>query len=231
MPTTGHLDLFLTGKAYTIAQAAVLTHTTPQTARRWVLGYKSEDRKMKPVFGGDRSRGAGPLMVSFLELVEIAVVARFRRGAPGHNPVTLERLRRAHAFARDRFHTQYPFASLKLWEVGGHVLHEFEAREPGPAVIALDMHGQAVLPGLVERVQQSFRFEDEIVHQWYPHGPGIPIVIDPRVSAGQPVLEATGVRVEIIFERFRAGEDIQALAIDFEVDEGAVEEALRYAAA
>src|SRR3972149_3647087 len=94
------LDKFRTGKAYTVPQAARLAHSSSATVRRWLKGYEVPGHRMTPVFGRKiEAPEAGPLLVSFLELVEIVVVARFRQGADGHHRVPLERLRQAHDFA------------------------------------------------------------------------------------------------------------------------------------
>jgi hypothetical protein len=78
------VDLFRTGKAYNVVQAAKLAGTTPATVRRWLAGYEVPGHQMEPVFGGRRlPAGEAPWFVSFLQLVEIVVVARFRRGGRG----------------------------------------------------------------------------------------------------------------------------------------------------
>ena len=41
------------------------------------------------------------------------------------------------------------------------------------------------------------------------------IVIDPRISFGRPVLDGTGIRTEVIVDRFRAGEPIDSLVLDY----------------
>jgi hypothetical protein len=142
-------DRFRTGKAYTLRQAAKLASVSTQTARRWVLGYEESDRQGSPVFGpkSDEPTGA-PLMLSFLELVELDVVAKFRKNAPS---LKLANIREAHRFARAEWQLAYPFASAKLLAVGGHVLSDF-ARERGAERsewLALDMQGSPSLPGLV----------------------------------------------------------------------------------
>jgi hypothetical protein len=44
----------------------------------------------------------------------------------------LERLGSAHEYARRELKVEYPFATLDIFEHGGHILHEFDKREPGP---------------------------------------------------------------------------------------------------
>jgi uncharacterized protein (DUF433 family) len=54
------------------------------------------------------------------------------------------------------------------------------------------------------------------------------VVIDPRVSFGRPVLVNSGVRTEVIQDRFIAGDSPREMAEDFGVDEAVILEALRF---
>ena len=54
------------------------------------------------------------------------------------------------------------------------------------------------------------------------------VQIDPQVSFGRPVLTGTGIRTEIVFERFLAGEKPADLANDYGRPEEEIDEALRY---
>ena len=54
------------------------------------------------------------------------------------------------------------------------------------------------------------------------------VVIDPALKFGRPCLVGTGVPTSMLAERFKAGDTIRHLAQDYGIDEGQVEEALRY---
>src|SRR5438552_63197 len=123
-PNATPSDPFLVGKVYTAAEAARLAGTTHATVRRWITGYYQPGHQMDPVFGKSAEAGpAGPFQVSFLQLVELVVVARFRRGSAGQAQLGLDRLRHAHGYVRKAFDVAYPFATWKLREFGGHILH------------------------------------------------------------------------------------------------------------
>ena len=53
------------------------------------------------------------------------------------------------------------------------------------------------------------------------------VVIDPRLSAGRPVIAGTGVATHLIAERYKAGESISDLAHDYERGHEEIEEAIR----
>ena len=53
------------------------------------------------------------------------------------------------------------------------------------------------------------------------------VVIDPRLSAGRPVIAGTGLTTQIVAERYKAGESIGELARDYERGNEEIEEAIR----
>jgi uncharacterized protein (DUF433 family) len=179
---------------------------------------------MRPVFGSEAKRKEDGAEVSFLQLAEIVVVSGFR-----HRGVALERLRRAHAFAKRNFNLDYPFASIKLRTDGTHILHEFEVREPGGRLLSLDQRGQLALPGSVLEVLQSFDFEDEWAARWYPAGKDVPIVVDPRYAAGRPAIPGRSVTVDTLYERWQAGQAIEFIAREFRLRKNDVEMVLQHA--
>lgn len=214
-------DPFRTGKAYTIGQAAALTKVTPKTIRNWVYGYEGHT---EPVFGGKDRAAEEVAQVSFLELAEIAVVARFRR-----QKIKLDRIRRAHAYARQELFVPFPFASLKLTTLGGHVLHEYEERDPGEGrFTVLSAPGQYVLPNIVQEELKHFEFDgDPFVVRWYPYGKEVPVVIDPRRAGGAPTIDGRSVTLDIIRKRWMADEPIASIAHDYELKPPLVEAVLR----
>ena len=184
---------------------------------------------MEPVFGKDRVGRADYQMLSFLELIEVVTVARFRR----ESRVRLETLRSAHAFAREHLLTPFPFASLKLQQFGGHVLSEFQEQDGVESrLVALDMHGQWILPGLVQDLLSDLDFdnEDKLARRWFLFGRSARIVVDPHLAAGQPVIEGTRVPIRVVRDRFRAGDSIALIADDLELTPSMVEDLLRIAA-
>jgi uncharacterized protein (DUF433 family) len=222
-------DPFRTGKAYTVAQAARLARTTPQTVRRWLLGYDVPGHHMDPVFGSREHDSTTNLQVSFLELVEIAVAARFRN----LDKVQLARIRRAHAFARRRLNVPFPFASLDFKVLGGHLVHDFEVEEPerasGP--MAFDTDGQWALPLIIQEELESIDYlDDHLAGRWFPFGRGAHIIVDPHYAAGRPVIEGTRIPIQTLRQRWDAGDNLRTLAHDYGLTISVVEEAIRLAA-
>src|SRR5689334_20946893 len=120
--STSTTDLIRTGKSYTVAQAARLARTSPQNVRNWLVGRSTPGHEIASVLGKAKPDGS-PLGVSFLELAEVIVVARYRNGEG--KTIPLHRLRAAHAYARTEMAIEYPFASGKFKHLGGHIIHEY----------------------------------------------------------------------------------------------------------
>lgn len=53
------------------------------------------------------------------------------------------------------------------------------------------------------------------------------IVIDPALGFGRPTLAGKGVRVDVVVERYRAGESVQELAHDYGVSVDLIDDAVR----
>jgi uncharacterized protein (DUF433 family) len=57
------------------------------------------------------------------------------------------------------------------------------------------------------------------------------VVMNPAVSFGQPVIASTGIPVSSIYERYKAGDSVAELALDYRLEASAIEEAIRCEAA
>src|SRR5215469_2757965 len=75
--------------AYRVSEAARLANTTAQTITRWYRGYEAPGHRMRRVLPSD-----GSPLLSYLQLVEVAFVATFRRLG-----IKLDALRRAREYS------------------------------------------------------------------------------------------------------------------------------------
>lgn len=224
MSTPNAQNGWRTSPLYTIPEAARLAQVSTTTVRRWLYGYQSPDYQMAPVFGEQNRVGQAEALVSFLQLVEIVIASKFRR-----RHVTLERVRRAYEFSKTEWKLEHPFASLRLESFGGHILRRFEEQEPGASLLVLDQPGQWTLPSIVVEVLHDFDYELDFAARWFPVGKNVPIVVDPRFSAGVPTIPERRVTVATVQRRFQAGQPIRFIADDLKVKPTIVEEILRYA--
>lgn len=220
MPDT-QINNHRTVRLYTIGEAARLAGVSAPTVNRWIHG--SQDQA--PVLDFDKTRPHDAMAVSFLELLEIVVAQKFRK-----RNVTIDRIRQAHAYARQELSVPYPFAWLRLETLGGRILRDFEEANPGAHLVEVNPGQQAALPGLVKTTLQAFDFaNDQFAERWHPFGRENPIVIDPTVSAGAPTVIDRRITVETVYKRWKAGWQWDRIADELELTLANVEAVLRYA--
>ena len=225
MTSNGHepngIEAWRTQPMYTFGEAARLSGVAPATVRNWVRGYTVRDRSVPPLF---ESAAKDAARVSFLQLIEIVVAARFRK-----KRFTFKRVRAAYDSARAEWNLAYPFAHLRLEGLGGHIVRRLETESAGESLQAVDSPKQWSLPGLVLGVVRQLDYESELAAKWYPAGKATPVVIDPRVSSGLPTIMDRGVTVGSLLKRWKAGHTIAFIADDFDMKADVVERALQYA--
>jgi len=151
------------------------------------------------------------------------VAARFRK-AEG---TKYEVVKRAYENAQELYSLDYPFASVRLRSIGGHIIHMI--RE-GRSYQAIDTPEQYTLPDLVIEKVEELEFELELASKWYPVGKNIPIVVDPYVYSGVPIIEGRSITVENIEKRFYSGKQKwEFIASDLDLNINVVEEVIRFA--
>ena len=168
-------------------------------------------------------------MVSFLQMIEIMVAGRFRKSALSGKSVSFRAVRDAYVNAQETWGIEFPFAHIGDWKpLGGHVVHLLREEVSANSYQALDTPEQWTLPGLLRETIDQIDYHQELASRWFPIGRSVPIVVDPRLSTGLPVVEGRGVTVQAIRNRFKAGLRIEFIARDFEMEPHLVETALQY---
>jgi uncharacterized protein (DUF433 family) len=205
---------------YSFKEVARLSGISVSTVRNWLLGYTVEERQVSPLL----KALPDATCCSFINLIEIMVAARFRK-AEG---TKYEVVKRTYENAKKLYSLEYPFASdLRLKAIGGHIVHML--KEKG-SLQAIDSPEQYTLPYLVEEVMEQLEFELELASRWYPVGKKIPIVVDPYISSGVPVIEGRGITVENIEKRFYVGkQNWDFIANDLELSVNVIQEVIRFA--
>ena len=204
---------------YSFREVSHLSGVSVGTVRNWLLGYSTPQGEVKPLLKG---HPAEEKTCSFLHLIEIVVAAKFRKAE--HE--SYRTVRRAYDNARKLFKLDYPFASMDLKAIGGHIVHIMHV--PGLSLQAVDQPEQFTLPDLVQETIAQLEYEEDLASRWYPVGKDVPIVVDPRISAGLPVIKGRGITVEAINKRFQARQKIEFIERDFELEPDVVEEAIRF---
>ena len=200
--------------SYQIAEAARYADIAPQTVAAW----HSIDKKLLSV----RDERA-PL--SYMQLIEVAVVAAFRK-----MNVPMKNIRATRDYAKHHLKTEFPFATFRFKEEARHLYldsNQLDDVAPG-SVVATDQGGQLAWQSFIGRLRE-FDYEDEhegLALKWHVAGRGSPIVIDPRIAFGTPAVK--GIATWVIKGRWEAGESGTDIAEDFVINPEDVKEALRF---
>lgn len=197
--------------SYQIGEAATYAKITPQTVAAW---HKIEARLL-----AERENRAS---LSYMQLIEVAVVAAFRKAG-----VSMKRIRAAREYAANTLKSEYPFAEYRFKEEAKHLWLDSGQIDVKPGtVVSADQGGQMAWESVIGRLNE-FEYEKQgIVLRWHVAGEGSPIIIDPRISFGAPAVK--GVPTWIIRGRYHAGESDSDIAADFDLKREEVREALKF---
>lgn len=223
--TNGHglVNGWRTESMYSFSEAARLAEVSVTTVKNWLFGYTVRGQVVPPLMP---SRDVS--MVSFLQMIEIMVAGRFRKSTSARKPVPFKVVRAAYSNAQKLYDIEYPFAHMRLESLSGHIVNFLKAGASADSFQALDFPEQWTLPGLLKDTIDQIEYEHDLASRWYPIGKNVPIVVDPRISTGLPVIAGRGVTVQAIRNRFKAGLRIDFIAEDFALDRDLVETALQY---
>lgn len=205
--------------AYRIGEAAIYAHISPQTVTAW---HRARLDGRKAILK-EKEKHVG---LSFLQLIELAVVARMRRAG----------LRVAEiALARDWFSRstglEYPFARLRFKTDGAEILQDDEGplREGDvEKLISANRGGQYVWRDLLSQKLEEFNYDEDTgeVSFWKVAGKDKPVLIDPKVAFGAP--QVRGVKTGILKAHWLSGEDVHDLEEDFDLSAAEIVEALKF---
>ncbi len=168
--------------------------------------------------------------LSYMDLVEAAFVAAFRKAG-----VSLRHIRVAHEHLRGHFKVEYPFAELDLQTEGRHILYGLgedgaEAWVRKLVLAEASRKGQLVWTEPIRHQFLQFEYDRDLrlAVRWYPRGSQVPVMVDPQVQFGEPVLIASKIPTWVIKRRWSAGEPVSSIMADFEIDEDALRDALLF---
>lgn len=208
--------------AYSIAEAAHYLSVPDATVRYWATGQNDYEPLIE-------IPATQPALLSFLNLVELHVLAAIRRKHTVPMPKVRSAIEYLKRNTRSTSDKRHPLISKQL-ETDG--LDLFIQRYGELVNISQDgqMAMREVMSAALHRIERDAK---GIPVKLYPftrsdfrEAPSM-VVIDPALSAGRPVIAGTGLATEVIAERYKAGESIEELARDYERQEKEIEEAIR----
>lgn len=213
--------------AYTLAEAARYLKVASATLRSWVIGrqYPKADgvARFHPLIHPPTKQ---PPILSFWNLIEAHVLRSLRT----EHGVSIKELRQAIAFAERELKVQNLLLSRGLRTQGGQLLLERYGE-----LIDLSASGQLAMRQLLEEHLKRVEWDAwQFPVRLYPFltagtdGTSRPIVIDPKISFGRPIVVRKGISTCAIADRIDAGESVADLATDYGLDQAEVEQAVLY---
>ena len=208
--------------AYTVSEAAHYLRVPAATIRYWSVGRGD----YAPLIEAPEHV---PTLLSFLNLTELHVLAAIRR----EHEVKMPSVRRAIQYlakhARQAADKRHPLVSRDLETDGLDLFIEQYGQ-----LINISRKGQTAMREVIgAALRRIDRDAAGVPIKLYPftraamdNTPTM-VVIDPRLSAGRPVIAGTGLATGLIAERYKAGESIGDLAHDYERENAEIEEAIR----
>ena len=219
-PPRDSSDLML--PRYSYAEADYLAKVSRGTSKRWLSGYEylrpsGERVRQPPVTPRVQVEGAA----SFIDLVEIVAIGKLKERG-----FSLPQIRQIVTNCRNFFMVDRPLPTLQfktggreIFVSGGQDLTEVGARR-----------GMRAWTEVLEPFLKDLDYDTELelANRWWPLGRANRIIVDPDYGYGFPVIVESGVRTEIILERFQSGDLEDQIAKDFNVRQIDVERALQF---
>lgn len=202
---------------YRIREAAKYAHLTPQTVAGW---HKSSWSNQKGTLSA-KEKGAA---LSYLQLIEVAVVASFRKAG-----VTMRSIGAAREYVRKQMQAEYPFAEYRFKTDGSDLWMDYaqiEAKAGHGKLLVASQSGQLAWSDIIGRLQEFEYEKDGLAVRWHVAGRDGGVIIDPRVQFGAPAVD--GVPTWVFKGRWEAGETLNEIADDFGVPNSSVTTALQF---
>ncbi|SRR6266508_4994421 len=204
---------------YSYSEADHLANVSRGTSKRWLLGYEyavNEKRVRRPPIT-PRTDTAGA--VSFSDLLEVVAIGRLKEFG-----FTLAQVRTIVTNCQRSLEVKRPLTTLRF-KIGGKEIFVERADE---LLEVGRRRGMQAWRDVLEPFLQDLDYSQETAHRWWPLGRSSLVVMDPEYAYGLPVIANSGVRTEIILERFQAGDLDEQIAADFNITPVEVQRALQF---
>lgn len=190
---------------YRIREAARYASLSAQTVAKWHSKPGSNRKSTLSL----KPQGAA---LSYLQLIEVAVVSSFRKAG-----VTLKKIAAAREYLSKQLEAEFPFAEYRFKTDGKDLwmdYAQFEATAGDKTLLAASQGGQLAWGDIIGRLQEfDYENDDGLAIRWHVAGRDENVIIDPRIQFGAPSVE--GVATWAFKGRWEAGEDIDEIADDF----------------
>jgi uncharacterized protein (DUF433 family) len=213
--------------AYTLAEAARYVRVAPATLRSWVVGRtyprQGGTGRFLPLIKPADPRSS---LLSFSNLIE----AHLLRALRTEHGVSISAVRKALSYAERELDISRLLLRRELRTHAGEVLLDRYGQ-----LVSLSKSGQLAMRKLLEAHLRRVDWDNACLPvRLYPFVRGEvaegerTIAIDPGLAFGRPLVVRQGVSTSIIVQRIDAGETVEELAMDYDLEPSEIEEAVLY---
>ena len=211
---------------YDISVASLYLDVPVATLQWWLDGDTRSGTVYAPVI---RKEPTGSRTLTWGEFVEAWYVRQYRR----EHKVHLAHLRSLIGGLRDELGVEYPLAySTPLVGPGRKLVQQVQDAAGVPQdlwIVVAGNKGQLALTPTMTEFYERVEFDvsgEKAARAIRPRGHGTNVLIQPDQAFGAP--HVNGIRTESLVELVDAGEDIEDVAADFDLDINLLKEALSY---
>jgi uncharacterized protein (DUF433 family) len=220
-------DALRKAPAYPLAEAARYLRLAPATLRSWCVGrpYQRRDgtAHFRPLI---QLPERDTTVLSFENLIEAHVLRALRI----EHSVSIKDVREAIVYAEKSLHIKRLLTSRELQTHAGELFLDRYGQ-----LISLSRSGQLAMRKLLEAHLKRVDWDlSAVPFRLFPfvqgEGDSAPrnIAIDPTIAFGRPVLLSHGVSTRATIDRIDAGESLEDVAQDYEIEPLSVEEAVLF---
>ena len=213
------LDFEIIGQGvYSPRQASRLIGITPQDVLRWTRGSGPNE----PLWKAHYHFVEDSTEISFTDLIELRVVSGLRRAG-----LSLQSIRFAISVAQQKFGISQPLASRNFKTDGVEILMDSIENDGEYVSLTKRSPGQKVFSQIVDQSLRDVEFDGDQVARWRPEKHK-EIVLDPKRSFGDPLLDQFGVSTNTIFSEFDNFQDEKYLSKIYEIPLVSIRKALAF---
>ncbi len=209
--------------AYTYAQASRILDFPSATIRAWVVGTTYKGGRFRPVISRPDEEDS---RLSFLNLVEAHVLRALRL----RHRVPMGEVRQALDYAEHKLGVERLLIREKLRTADGHLFLEKFGE-----LVHLSPSKQAYIETVLRSQLQRVEYDRGSSICLFPVIPGDAtrrtVQVSPSFGFGDPVTSRRRIRTSVIADRFDAGETIEDLAEDYDLEIQEVRDAITFEAA
>ena len=206
-------------EVYEAGEAARLLGLPVRTLRNWLNGYTGRGKSYSPVI---RVEPTGSDILTWGEFIEAGYLNEYRRV----HKVSLPEIRTFIDKWRADLGVPHPLAHKKPYAGPGPGLVEHGEQTDGEPVMWRHRDGQLLMTTWAERFVDKVEFGPTVARRYFPVGKDHPVIIDPQRSFGVPTVD--GIRTEVVYEMFLAGDPVDEIAYGYDLDRNLVEAAIRF---